>query len=124
MKHRIKNTSLSRTSEHRKSLMKNLSVSLFKNGYICTTKAKADHFKSYVGRFISRFLQKDRFNAYKYVSKKINMHKHIINFIMNFYDKNIQNEFLSNYICVKKVSKNCGGNVDIVIIYLMKDSIS
>ena len=123
MKHRIKDSPLSRTREHRKSLMKNLSVALFCYGHIKTTQAKLNHFKSYIGKFISRFLSKDRFNAYKYFAKNINDNKSIIAHGMLFYDKKITEEKLSNYICTKKVSLKHSSGGNIVIIYFIRDSI-
>ena len=105
MKHRIQNKSLSRTSEHRKSLMKNLGLSLFKYGYICTTKAKANHFKKYIGKFITLLLkQKTRYNAFRCASMRINNNKSQVQYVMRFYTKYSVLERKTNYISVKKVS--------------------
>lgn len=105
MKHRIQNKSLSRTSSHRKSLMKNLGLCLFRYGYICTTKAKSKHFKKYIGKFITLLLkQTSRYNAFRCASMRINNNKTMVQYVMRFYDKFKDLERKTNYISIKKVS--------------------
>ncbi len=62
MKHRRRTAKLSRTTGHRKSLMRNLMTDLMKYGRITTTKAKAKALKSVCDKLMYK-AQKDTVKA-------------------------------------------------------------
>jgi len=104
--------------------MKNLSLSIFKYGYILTSKAKAKHLRSFLGKFITRLLNRTRQEACKYVALKINSNKSCIKQVISFYDLQINRERLTNYIVHRKVSLTHSSGNSIVALYLIKDNIS
>ncbi|HXG43806.1 MAG TPA: 50S ribosomal protein L17 [Gemmatimonadales bacterium] len=53
MRHQAKGRQLSRTSEHRRSLLRNLATSLFLHGRVETTVAKAKELRPYAERLIT-----------------------------------------------------------------------
>ena len=53
MRHRAKGRQLSRTSEHKKALLRNMAASLFKHEKIVTTQAKAKELRPYAERLIT-----------------------------------------------------------------------
>ena len=53
MRHRAKGRQLSRTSEHKKALLRNLATSLFKHERIVTTTAKAKELRPFAERLIT-----------------------------------------------------------------------
>lgn len=54
MRHLRKERKLGRTSSHKKAMLKNLAISLFKYGRIATTSAKAKELIPFVERLITR----------------------------------------------------------------------
>ena len=54
MRHRKKGRNLSRTSSHRKAVLRNLATALFRHGRIETTEAKAKELRPYAERLISK----------------------------------------------------------------------
>jgi large subunit ribosomal protein L17 len=53
MRHQAKGRQLSRTSEHKKALLRNMAASLFKHEQIVTTTAKAKELRPYAERLIT-----------------------------------------------------------------------
>ncbi|HEX9704060.1 MAG TPA: 50S ribosomal protein L17 [Gemmatimonadales bacterium] len=53
MRHRAKHRQLSRTSAHRRALLRNLATSLFRHGGVTTTEAKAKELRPYAERLIT-----------------------------------------------------------------------
>jgi len=53
MRHRSKGRQLSRTAEHRKALLRNLAISLFRHERIVTTTAKAKELRPFAERLIT-----------------------------------------------------------------------
>lgn len=53
MRHRIAGRQLSRTSEHREALRRNLTASLFEHETICTTLPKAKEIRSFAEKLIT-----------------------------------------------------------------------
>lgn len=53
MRHRAKGRQLSRTSEHRRALLRNMAASLFRHDKIVTTTAKAKELRPYAERLIT-----------------------------------------------------------------------
>jgi large subunit ribosomal protein L17 len=70
MRHRKKGRHLSRTAEHRKMLLRNLAMSLFRHGRIETTVAKAKELRSYAEPLITRAKQGD-LHARRMVARQI-----------------------------------------------------
>ncbi len=54
MRHKHGYRKLSRTSAHRKALLKNLSIALIKNGRIETTLPKAKELRGYIEKLITK----------------------------------------------------------------------
>jgi len=53
MRHRAKGRQLSRTSSHRRALLRNMATSLFEHGAIVTTEAKAKELRPYAEKLIT-----------------------------------------------------------------------
>ena len=53
MRHRAKGRQLSRTAEHKKALLRNLAMSLFRHEKIVTTTAKAKELRPFAERLIT-----------------------------------------------------------------------
>lgn len=70
MRHRKKGRQLSRTSEHRKMLLRNLAISLVQHGRIETTTAKAKELRIFVEPLITRAKRGD-LHARRLVSRQI-----------------------------------------------------
>ncbi|BAF69364.1 50S ribosomal protein L17 [Nitratiruptor sp. SB155-2] len=66
MRHRHGYRKLSRTSSHRKALLKNLAIALIMNERIETTVAKAKTLRSYIEKLITK-AKKGDFNAHREV---------------------------------------------------------
>ena len=58
MRHQAKGRQLSRTSEHRKALLRNMATSLFLHGSITTTVAKAKELRPYAEKLITQSRKK------------------------------------------------------------------
>jgi large subunit ribosomal protein L17 len=70
MRHRAKGRQLSRTSEHKKALLRNMAASLFKHERIVTTQAKAKELRPYAERLITLARRGD-LHARRLVERKI-----------------------------------------------------
>ncbi len=66
MRHRHGYRKLSRTSSHRKALLKNLAIALIMNEKVETTEAKAKTLRSFIEKLITR-ARKGDFNAHRAV---------------------------------------------------------
>ncbi len=66
MRHRHGYRKLSRTSSHRKALLKNLAIALIMNEKVETTEAKAKTLRSYIEKLVTR-ARKGDFNAHRAV---------------------------------------------------------
>lgn len=66
MRHKHGYRKLSRTSSHRKALLKNLAIAIVNEGRIETTVAKAKTLKSYVEKLVTKARVND-FNAHRAV---------------------------------------------------------
>jgi large subunit ribosomal protein L17 len=53
MRHRAKGRQLSRTSSHRRALLRNMATSLFEHGAVTTTVAKAKELRPYAEKLIT-----------------------------------------------------------------------
>jgi len=53
MRHRAKGRQLSRTSSHRRALLRNMATSLFEHGAIVTTEAKAKELRPFAEKLIT-----------------------------------------------------------------------
>ena len=74
MRHRVKGRQLSRKSAHRKALMRNLAISLFRHGRIETTTAKAKELRPYAERLITLAKRGD-LHARRLAAQKIHDHE-------------------------------------------------
>lgn len=70
MNHSNKNRTLSREKNQRNALIKTLAVSLFKNGKIITTEAKAKTLKSFAEKIVTRG-KEDSINSIRLISSKV-----------------------------------------------------
>ena len=53
MRHRAKGRQLSRTSTHRRAMLRNMATSLFAHGRVITTEAKAKELRPYAEKLIT-----------------------------------------------------------------------
>lgn len=53
MRHRVKGRQLSRTSSHKRAMLRNMATSLFQHDRIVTTEAKAKELRPYAERLIT-----------------------------------------------------------------------
>ncbi len=70
MRHRKKGRHLGRTAEHRKMMFRNMAASLFKNGRVETTVAKAKELRLYAEPLITKAKRGD-LHARRHVGRKI-----------------------------------------------------
>tara|TARA_B100000676_G_C17628485_1_gene605357 strand:- start:238 stop:594 length:357 start_codon:yes stop_codon:yes gene_type:complete len=70
MKHALKQRKLNRTSSHRLSLLKNLSISLIKHESISTTTEKAKELRPFIEKLITK-AKTDNLSNRRYVMSKL-----------------------------------------------------
>ena len=70
MRHRVAHRKLSRTSSHRKALLKNLAISLIDKEAIETTLPKAKELKSYFDKLVT-VAKKGDFNSHRAIFAKL-----------------------------------------------------
>ncbi len=70
MRHRAKGRQLSRTSTHRKALLRNMAASLFQHDAIVTTEAKAKELRPFAEKLITLARRGD-LHARRLVSRRI-----------------------------------------------------
>lgn len=93
MRHRHGYRKLSRTSAHRKALLKNLAIALIESGKIETTLAKAKTLRSYIEKLITKAKSAD-----------LNTHREIFAYLQ---DKNSTKKLI-NEIAPKYSDRNGG----------------
>lgn len=91
MRHKHGYRKLSRTSSHRKALLKNLAIALVRSGKIETTLPKAKELRVYIERLITRARLGD-FNAHRVIfanlQDKVATHKLVNELAPNFKERN------------------------------------
>src|SRR5262245_11201313 len=70
MRHRAKGRQLSRTAEHKKALLRNLAMSLFRHEKIVTTTAKAKELRPFAERLIT-LARRGALHARRLVERRI-----------------------------------------------------
>ncbi|QKX02180.1 50S ribosomal protein L17 [Wolbachia endosymbiont of Dirofilaria (Dirofilaria) immitis] len=75
MKHRIKKRKLSRRTEHRLSMLKNLSISLIIHEQIITTLPKAKELRPYVEKFITFAKNKNTLHGRRLLLSRLHNNK-------------------------------------------------
>lgn len=120
MKHRNSHKRLSRDTSHRKSLMRNFLGSLFKYGYITTTKPKAKVAKTYIAKFITKLLKSDDRNYHKVINQHIyTANRAATTNAIKFYQARVGEERLSNYIGHKITNQTLRNSDSKMIIYFL-----
>ena len=71
MRHRVKTRNLNRDMDHRRALMKNLSVSLIMEEKVVTTITKAKYLRPHIEKIITRARMGEDFNNVKFLRTKI-----------------------------------------------------
>lgn len=71
MRHRVKTKTLSRDTDHRRALLKNLASSLVLNKKIVTTTAKAKFVKPYIEKLITKAKGGANYNNVRYMRTKL-----------------------------------------------------
>ena len=71
MRHRVKTKRLSRDTEHRKAMLKNLASSLVINKKIVTTTAKAKFLRPYIEKLITRAKSGENYSNVRYMKQKL-----------------------------------------------------
>lgn len=83
MKHGIKQRKLSRFSEHRVSMLKNLSISLINHEQIVTTLPKAKELRSYVEKFITIAKNKNTLHGRRLLLSRLHNSKLVADKLLN-----------------------------------------
>lgn len=83
MKHGIKQRKLSRFSEHRISMLKNLSISLINHEQIVTTLPKAKELRSYVEKFITIAKNKNTLHGRRLLLSRLHNSKLVADKLLN-----------------------------------------
>ncbi|MDN5248027.1 MAG: 50S ribosomal protein L17 [Wolbachia endosymbiont of Tyrophagus putrescentiae] len=78
MKHGIKKRRLSRCTEHRLSMLKNLSISLINHEQIVTTSQKAKELRSYVEKFITIAKNKNTLHGRRLLLSRLHNNKLVV----------------------------------------------
>ena len=118
MRHRAKGRQLSRTSEHRKALLRNMAASLFQHDAIVTTEAKAKELRPYAERLITLARRGD-LNARRQAERRIQNRE-----ILARLFKEIGPRFAARpggYIRILKLGHRPGDGADIARIELLSE---
>lgn len=119
MRHRYSGKYLSRDTEHRKSLAKNLATSLINKGTIETTLAKAKFVQPYVEKLITKAKSGSNFNTIKYLRNKLSSEGAVRNLV-----EKLATEFKSRnggYTRVTKVRNRVGDQALMARIEFVKE---
>lgn len=115
MRHRNKRFKLNRDSDHRKALLRNLAISLFQNGEIKTTQAKAKVLRSLVDRLIN-VSKKGDLASRRYLLAKI-PHKPTVNKLIHEWASKFQNK-KSGFCKIFKLGWRQGDKADMALVRL------
>ncbi|WCR58259.1 50S ribosomal protein L17 [Wolbachia endosymbiont of Ctenocephalides felis wCfeJ] len=83
MKHGIKKRKLSRCTEHRLSMLKNLSISLINHEQIITTLAKAKELRPYMEKFITIAKNKNTLHGRRLLLSRLHNNKVAVDKLLN-----------------------------------------
>ncbi|QOD38023.1 50S ribosomal protein L17 [Candidatus Wolbachia massiliensis] len=83
MKHRIKKRKLSRRTEHRLSMLKNLSISLINHEQIETTLPKAKELRPYVEKFITIAKNSNTLHGRKLLLSRLHSNKLVVDKLLS-----------------------------------------
>lgn len=130
MRHRIKGKKLNRDSGHRKALRMNMATSLFENGRIKTTRAKADYVRGFAERLITlakRGLAKAEktgdeavgVHARRIVASRLNNNRVLISKLFDEIAPGYA-ERPGGYTRIYKLGPRKGDNADMVILQLVE----
>jgi large subunit ribosomal protein L17 len=117
MRHRKKGRSLGRTAEHRKMMLRNMAISLFKHGRIETTVAKAKELRQYAEPLITKAKRGD-LHSRRVVARKI----HDPEVLARLFDEigPRYSERAGGYTRVVKLGHRAGDAADVAIIELVE----
>jgi large subunit ribosomal protein L17 len=119
MRHRVLGKKLGRDNKERKSLLMNLATSLFLNGKIETTTAKAKFVKPYAEKLITKAKNTTGFNTVKYLKTKLTTDEAIRKLLTS-----IAPTFLTRnggYLRLVKTGFRAGDNAEISRIEIVKE---
>lgn len=91
MKHGIKKRKLSRYTEHRLSMLKNLSISLINHEQIVTTLPKAKELRPYVEKFITIAKNKNTLHGRRLLLSRLHNNQLIVDKLLNILADRYQN---------------------------------
>lgn len=117
MKHRIKKKILSRDTQHRQALLRNLLRALFTHGSITTTEAKAKELKRHADKLISRARQ-DTLSAKRQLHRFFGKRDAV-----NTLTQKIAPLFAkrtSGFTSLRRIGKRRGDNASLVVLSLVK----
>lgn len=117
MRHRKKGRHLSRTAEHRRMMLRNMAISLFKHGRIETTVAKAKELRQYAEPLITR-AKKGDLHARRVVGRKIHDREALTRLFEEIGPRYAERP--GGYTRVIKVGHRSGDAADLAIIELVE----
>jgi len=109
---------LSRPSDHRKALMKNLAIALIERGEIKTTLPKAKVLKSYIDKMVTLAIDgslPSRRRAIRYIPHKDTIHKLFAEIASN-YGPNTKYGNKGGYTSLLKLGRRKGDGAEIALI--------
>lgn len=115
MRHRKKIAKLGRSSDHRKSLVVNLTISLLLNEYIATTEAKAKACKAFTEKIINLAKSFDR-NSHRL--KQLLPDKLVLEKLANILSKRYTNR-CGGFITIAKLPPRKGDNAQMAKLVLI-----
>ncbi|MDR2831821.1 MAG: 50S ribosomal protein L17 [Rickettsiales bacterium] len=118
MKHGIKKRKLSRYTEHRVSMLKNLSISLINHEQIITTLPKAKELRPYVEKFITTAKNKNTLHGRRLLLSRLHNSKLAVDKLLNVLANRYQDRE-GGYSRIMKFSTRKGDCASMAVIELV-----
>ncbi|QIT36637.1 50S ribosomal protein L17 [Wolbachia endosymbiont of Brugia pahangi] len=123
MKHKIKKRKLSRCTEHRLSMLKNLSISLINHEQIITTLPKAKELRPYVEKFITIAKNKNTLHGRRLLLSRLHNNKLVVDKLLNVLANRYQG-CKGGYSRVMKFSTRKGDCASMAVIELVNRDVT
>ncbi|WP_395462849.1 50S ribosomal protein L17 [Wolbachia endosymbiont of Cantharis cryptica] len=123
MKHGIKKRKLSRHTEHRLSMLKNLSISLINHEQIVTTLPKAKELRPYVEKFITIAKKKSTLHGRRLLLSRLHNDKLAVDKLLNILASRYQDRE-GGYSRIMKFSTRKGDCASMAVIELVDRDIT
>ncbi|QKX02840.1 50S ribosomal protein L17 [Wolbachia endosymbiont of Litomosoides sigmodontis] len=123
MRHRIKKRKLSRRTEHRLSMLKNLSISLIDHEQIITTLPKAKELRPYVEKFITIAKNKNTLHGRRLLLSRLHNNKLVVDKLLNVLASRYQ-DCRGGYSRILKFSTRKGDCASMAVIELINRDVA